>query len=119
MMDLVLSRFAADQTLGLVFPADPHLSDWDANRDLAMAVAERMGISPLPPFFDFPIGGMFWARSAALQPLFDLRLDWGDYPDEPIPEDATILHAIERLWPFVARKAGYEYATTHVPGVTW
>ena len=73
----------------------------------------------MPPFFDFPIGTMFWARSAALKPLFDLKLARDDYPPEPIPYDGTILHAIERLLPFVAQHAGYRVATTHVPGVTW
>lgn len=118
MMDLILSRFVADDHLGLVFPDDPHLCDWDDNRALASDLAARMGMAvPLPPFFDFPIGTMFWARPAALGPLLQLGLSWIDYPAEPVPIDGTILHAIERLLPFAARHAGYRYATTHVPGV--
>ncbi len=62
---------------------------------------------------------MFWARSAALAPLFKLGIDWDSYPKEPAPIDGTILHALERMLPFVAQHAGYRYATTHVPGVTW
>jgi glycosyltransferase involved in cell wall biosynthesis len=120
MMDVIIDRFATDEKLGIVFAADPHMSDWDSNRDLATALAERMGIEePLPPFFDFPIGSMYWARSEALKPLFELKLRWEDYPEEPLPEDGTIVHAIERLLPFATRRAGYECATTHVPGVTW
>jgi glycosyltransferase involved in cell wall biosynthesis len=120
MMDVIVARMAADPTLGLVFPDDPHLCDWRENRENAQALAARMGMTgPLPPFFDFPIGTMFWARSAALKPLFDLKLARDDYPPEPIPYDGTILHAIERLLPFVAQHAGYRVATTHVPGVTW
>jgi glycosyltransferase involved in cell wall biosynthesis len=119
MMDLVLARFVRDAGLGMVFPDDPHLSDWDDNHDIAAGLATRMGMAePLPPFFDFPIGTMFWARTKALQPLLALRLGWSDYPLEPVQEDGTILHAIERLLPFAARQAGYRYATTHVPGVT-
>jgi glycosyltransferase involved in cell wall biosynthesis/SAM-dependent methyltransferase len=120
MMDVIVDSFAADEKLGLVFAADPHVSDWDSNLELATALAGRMGIEePLPPFFDFPIGSMFWARSKALKPLFELKLQWEDYPEEPLPEDGTILHAIERLLPFAARRAGYGFAATHVPGVTW
>jgi lipopolysaccharide biosynthesis protein len=120
MMDAVIARMAADRTLGLVFPDDPHLCDWRENRDNAQALAARIGMTAaLPPFFDFPVGTMFWARSAALKPLFDLKLAWDDYPPEPLPYDGTILHAIERLLPFVAQHAGYRVATTHVPGVTW
>ena len=120
MMDVIIARMAADETLGLVFPDDPHLCDWRENRANAERLAARMGITAaLPPFFDFPIGTMFWARSAALKPLFDLKLTWEDYPPEPVAYDGTILHAIERLLPFVAQHAGYRFATTHVPGVTW
>ena len=53
----------------------------------------------------------------ALAPLLELGLDWDDYPEEPVPIDCTILHALERLIPFVAAKAGYRFATTHIKGV--
>jgi glycosyltransferase involved in cell wall biosynthesis len=120
MMDVVIARMMQDPMLGLVFPEDPHLSDWDHNLPIAEQLARRMGIRlPLQPFFDFPVGTMFWARTAALAPLFGLGLAWDDYPQEPVPIDGTILHALERLLPFVARHTGYGYATTHVPGVTW
>lgn len=120
MMDIVLDRFAKDPRLGLVFPDDPHLSAWDKNLEIAEGLAERMGIrAPLPPFFNFPLGTMFWARSEALAPLFELGLGWSDYPAEPVPIDGTIMHALERLLPFVIQHQAYKYATTHVPGVTW
>jgi glycosyltransferase involved in cell wall biosynthesis len=119
MMDLVLERLVDDDRIGIVFPNDPHLSDWDDNRDLAEMVAKRLGIhEPLPPFFEFPIGTMFWARAQALKLLFDLKLGWNDYPEEPLPDDGTILHALERLLPFLVRHAGYRVVMTHVPGVT-
>ena len=120
MMDIVLDRMAKDARLGLVFPDDPHLSDWDDNRDIAERLAQRMGIrAQLPPFFNFPLGTMFWARTQALAPLFELGLDWSDYPDGT--------RADRRDGPARARAAasvrgsaqGYKYATTHVPGVTW
>jgi glycosyltransferase involved in cell wall biosynthesis len=120
MMDIVIERLAADESLGLVFADDPHLVEWNTNREIGERLAARMGITaPLPPFFDFPIGTMFWARTGALNPLFDLKLGWDDYPQEPLPYDGTVLHALERLLPFVAHHAGYRFATTHVPGVTW
>jgi lipopolysaccharide biosynthesis protein len=88
-------------------------------RDVAERIARRIGMSAtLPPFFDFPAGTMLWARTAALKPLFDLKLGWDDYPSEPVPYDGTTLHAIERLLPFLALHAGYRFATTHMPGVT-
>ena len=120
MVDIVIDYFAQNEQCGIVFPEDPHLSGWDANLDNAHNLAQRMGITePLPPFFDFPIGTMFWARPQALAPLFGLNLAWDDYPEEPAPYDGTILHTIERMLPFAARRAGYSYALTSVPGVTW
>jgi lipopolysaccharide biosynthesis protein len=120
MMDVILARLSRDPELGLIFPDDPHLSEWDKNLAIAQELARRMGMhAPLPPFFDFPIGTMFWARSSALASLFKLGLTWDDYPKEPAPIDGTILHALERLLPSVVQHAGFRYATTQVPGVTW
>lgn len=119
MADAILTAFASNSNLGLVFAEDPHVSDWDDNRQIASCLAARAGIEPssLEPFFDFPNGTMFWARSRALAPLLGLELDWADYPEEPLPEDGTILHALERLLPFSAATMGLSFATTHVPGV--
>lgn len=120
MMDTVLDCLATDDSIGLVFADDPHLSDWDLNRQIAEDLARRMGTTePLPPFFDFPLGTMFWVRPCALEPLLRLNFQWDGYPVEPVPIDGTMLHAIERLLPFAARQAGYRYATTYVPGMTW
>jgi len=120
MMDIVIERLAADDRLGLVFPDSPQLPCWDGNREIAEQLARRVGMAAdLPTFFDFPAGTMFWARTAALKPLFDVKLEWEDYPTEPVTSDGTILHAIERLLPLVAQHAGYRFATTHIPGVTW
>lgn len=120
MMDLVLSHFMRDEGLGLLFAEEPRLIGWDENHAIAGELATRCGLTtPLPPFFDFPVGTMFWMRSNALAPLIELKLDWSDYPEEPIAMDGTLLHAIERLVPFAARKAGFTYATLHIPGLIW
>ena len=120
MVDVVLECFDRDPELGIVFAEDPTLSDWDDNLELASELATRMKLSEgLPPFFDFPGGTMFWARPRALAPLFALKLSWEDFPEEPVFEDGTILHAVERLLPFVVRQAGYRFLTVRVPGVTW
>ena len=104
---------------GLIFPEEPHLCDWDDNLAIAKELANRAGLpAPLPPFFEFPVGTMFWARPKALAPLLELELDWDDYPEEPLANDGTILHALERLLAFAAQKQGFTYATVHIPGIT-
>ena len=63
------------------------------------------------PFDEFPVapyGDMFWVRGKAMKPLFNK--DWSydtDIPSEPIDTDGTILHAIERIIPFIAQSSGY------------
>ncbi|MBS0576104.1 MAG: glycosyltransferase [Proteobacteria bacterium] len=118
MADAVIAAMAADASLGLVFPDDPNVVGWGANRPCAQQLAARLQLGELPRQFNFPVGTMFWARAAALRPLFDLRLDWQDYPPEPLPYDGSMLHAIERLLPLVAARAGLRCAVTWVPGVT-
>lgn len=119
MMDVIANNFEADQRLGLVFPDDPHVVGWWSNKERAEALAKKMGLTQdLPQAFEFPVGTMFWCRPAALRPLFELGLTWEDYPAEPLPNDGTILHAIERLLPLVALNEGYRVAATYVPGVT-
>jgi lipopolysaccharide biosynthesis protein len=120
MLDLAAAVFASKPTVGLLMAEDPHLVGWNENREIAENLAVKMGIStPLPDFFDFPLGTMFWCRPDALRPLFRLSLGWEDYPSEPVPYDGTILHAIERLLPFVVKKAGYDVAGLRVPGTNW
>ena len=117
-MDAAFAAFEQDDDLGLIYPADPHLSDWDGNREHAERLIARMGLdTALPAFFNFPIGTMFWARPRALQPLLDLKLDWSDYPGEPLPYDGTMLHALERLIGLVPLGRGFTDAVMHLPGI--
>ncbi len=119
MIDVVLERLEKDPELGLVFPDDPHVIGWMGNREIAMSLMHRMKLCGELPvrFINFPIGTMFWARTRALKPLFELKLDWPDYPKEPVPDDGTMLHAIERLLPVIAEKSGFKVAVTQVKGV--
>jgi hypothetical protein len=119
MSDVILGKFERNPRLGLVFPDDPHVIGWTENKPAAEKLAASMGFpAPLPSSINFPVGTMFWARPEALAALFDLDLAWDDYPVEPVAYDGTMLHAIERLLPMIARHAGYECAVTHVPGVS-
>ena len=115
MMDLILQSFADDPDLGLVFPSDPHL--WPVGDTRALkCLAGRLGLdAAIPQQLFYPLGTMFWARTAALAPLFELGLSWKLCPPEPLAYDSTILHAIERLVTSVARRRGFQIAATHVP----
>jgi glycosyltransferase involved in cell wall biosynthesis len=118
MMDLALHRMQTHEKIGLIYPDDPNLIGWTRNMRVAEGVAQRMGHSSLPRAINFPIGTMFWMRAAALKPFIDLGLDWSDYPSEPLPEDGTILHALERLFGVVPVLDGWESVVSNIRGVT-
>lgn len=118
MLDRTLQAFIENPSLGLVFPSDPNILSWGKNQKLALDISERLGINELPEEFDFPIGTMFWMRSDVLKPFVLLGLKWSDYPREPISDDGTILHALERLFGIVPSSLQFDVAVTCVKGIT-
>lgn len=54
-----------------------------------------------------PYGTMFWFRPKAFKKLLEKEWKYEDFPEEPNKIDGTILHAVERAYPFVAQDAGY------------
>ena len=118
--DAVLPLFQQDAKLGLVFAEDRHCVGWNRNRDIATALAARMTPAPtLPEWPIFPIGAMFWARPAALAPLWALGLGTAEFPAEPAPYDGTALHALERMLPAVCESTGHGWCTVYREGAGW
>ena len=74
-----------------------------------------------------PLGTMFWVRGKAFLPIF--RYDWKhtDFPPEPNKSFGTILHGIERFYPFAVQEAGYlvgtvspiEYTKVYLDNMYW
>ncbi|MBB3770086.1 hypothetical protein FHS55_000672 [Angulomicrobium tetraedrale] len=120
MLDAILARFASDPTVGLAYPEDGHVLDWGRNAAIIAKLRADLDLGePMTAYVDFPIGNMFAARPAALAPVLALKLDWSDYPPEPVPDDGTLLHALERILPLAVRKAGYRAVGVRVPGTDW
>ena len=118
MIDKVLLSMQKDPSLGLVFPDDPNCCDWGKNLPFARDLATKIGIELLENQFNFPVGTMFWARSAAFNDFIKLKLNWDDFPVEPLPIDGTLLHAIERMIPFAVRNQVYKYMLTNISGIS-
>jgi glycosyltransferase involved in cell wall biosynthesis/SAM-dependent methyltransferase len=118
MLDLILYSMSSNPAIGIVFPDDPHVVSWTANRKHADELATRMRWGELPEQFNFPIGSMFWMRSAMLKRFVELNLALGEYSPEPLPSDGTMVHAIERLLGIAPATMGMTCAVTNVRGIT-
>lgn len=127
----IIELFAANERLGIAMPPEPNHGiffqciggEWGNNYELAKDLKKQlnlkvpMDISKRPVA---PLGTMFWFRPKALKKLFEIDWKYEDFPEEPIKEDGTLLHAIERIYPFVVQDAGFypaiimnsQYATT-------
>ncbi|MEQ8436764.1 MAG: rhamnan synthesis F family protein [Ilumatobacter fluminis] len=122
----ILSAFADDPTTGVVqapaFPALPVWANhWLANSGRGRQLLERMGLDPAlgRGYVDYPVGGMFWARSAALRPLYDLGLTLDDFEPEAGQTDRTLAHTLERLVSWSAVAAGLQYVEFDADTGTW
>jgi FMN phosphatase YigB (HAD superfamily) len=106
----IFGMFEANPALGIVYPenyADVPLwgHTWLSNADWGRELSGRLGFSIDPTaYIDYPAGSMFWARTRALRPLFELGLRTDSFPLEQGQTDGTLQHAIERLLCFVARQ---------------
>jgi len=119
MMDAILAKINSDPSIGIIYPDDPSCFGWEGNFRYGKQLLEKMGFeSPnQDASMNFPVGTMFWARTAALKPLLELNLKWEDYPEEPIPIDGSMLHALERIIGMVPGMTGFQTVVTHVPGM--
>ena len=114
----LLGIFERHPDVGLVFAEDRLSSGWAGNRDEANALRNRLGINvELDDYPIYPIGTMFWARTSALAPLIASPLMTKDFPPEPLPDDGTSLHALERIIPAIVKAAGSGWCTVRKNGV--
>ncbi len=83
---------------------------WYRNYDNTLRLAKRIGLACLPDDRESPVsvGTAFWCRTKALEKLFSAGWTYEDFPEEPMPDDGTVSHAIERILPYAAQDAGYK-----------
>lgn len=114
----VVNLFSDNKRLGILSPPAPHHADyyftqgndWGPNYSLTKKMYEILSLdvpisSKKRPIA--PLGTCFWFRARAMRKLFDMEWEYDDFPPEPNNVDGTILHAIERIYPFVTADAGF------------
>jgi glycosyltransferase involved in cell wall biosynthesis len=121
----IIYNFEQHSNLGIIYPlAYPYLSHiglgkgWghvtskEKNRLLAKAYFPELEEEKLVDDIAFPLGSMFWFRPQALDLLREKQIDTDHFTEENEQIDATLAHAIERLFTTIAEKAGYFSKTT-------
>lgn len=114
----IIKEFDSNSSLGLVVPPRvyhgnyfyPYINNyWNDNFEVVLKLLDKMNIkTPINKNYSpMSIGTCFWAKYDALKPLFDLNLDYEDFPKEPLPVDGTISHALERIFGYVAASRKY------------
>lgn len=113
----IFNAFLTNEKLGVVFPQTFHAVknnlEWGSNRQIALRAIGSLGMQvDLPMEIVFPAGNMLWFRPKSVRQLFspDVPTFHSEGDDEKI--DGTIMHAVERLWPYVAESNGFETMVT-------
>lgn len=114
----VLSVLEQNPGIGLLVPPSPMgeyirayysdswLSNFKCTRELARRMNLECDLDPAKP--PLTLGTAFWAKTAALKKLFEMDWKYEDFDEEPLRNDGTISHAIERILAYVAQDAGYK-----------
>lgn len=114
----VIHTFEGNPRMGIIMPSPPNHAgyfftlglEWGVNFDITRKLANKLGIN-VPISSDkepiTPIGSFFWARTDAIKKIIDYPWEYEDFPEEPIYDDGTILHAIERIYGYASQDMGY------------
>lgn len=113
----IIDTMEADRSLGLLVPPEPFHSGiidnadrrWRKDFSWAIELTRKLGIKVCLDEKKNPVtlGTAFWCKSKALKALFNYDFVYEDFPDEPMPIDGTICHALERILGYIAQYEGY------------
>jgi glycosyltransferase involved in cell wall biosynthesis len=94
------------KNVGLVTAFDPYIVGWDDAARL-LPRFERRFPHPLPehPVL-FPVGNMFWIKTGVVRQMQKIFGETYPWPNEPIANDGTEYHLMERLWPAATKMSG-------------
>lgn len=106
---------------GLLLPPKPmgiykdsmYTNPWDNDYDNVVQLARTINMNIEIDKKDtesVSLGSAFWCQTKALGKLFAHNWTYEEFPEEPMPDDGTISHAIERIFGFVTADAGYKTA---------
>lgn len=109
----VLNHFNDNPKSGMYYPTSfwmmpDWVNHWLKNKPAAQKLAKEWDIELTDDFLAYPAGGMFWARPEALKQLLNKEYNYDEFPSEPLPNDGSELHALERMLGLLVEKNGYK-----------
>ena len=132
----VIFTLKSKETIGLLTP--PNILEkrtcyfykkmWGDNLYNTQILADELGLSikPIENDSTITLGTVFWAKTSALKKMLIKEWKYEDFISEPLPDDGTLSHAIERIFPYVVIDAGYEigwvmhqeYASVYIENIS-
>ncbi|WP_413694100.1 rhamnan synthesis F family protein [Psychromonas sp. KJ10-2] len=108
-----ITHMAKDEKCGIYYPTSfmmmpDWVNHWLKNKPFKSKYFDEWDITDHSEFIAYPVGGMFWAKPAALKQLLDKEYQYEDFPAEPLPNDGSELHALERTIGLLAERNGYK-----------
>lgn len=117
----IISVFEGNSKIGILTPplylgefvTSEYINQWGLDYPYIVELFERTDVKTIPSYNSFikSFGTVFWARTDAIKKLLNYKWKYEDFDEEPLPDDGTLSHAIERSICFYAEDAGYESHT--------
>lgn len=117
----IMTLFKTHCDIGLMIPPEIidlrskswYMNCWCEDFEHTAQLAHQLELNSnldekVPPI---SLGTCFWCRSVSLKKLWKKDWTYESFNEEPLPNDGTISHAIERIFPYVAQDAGYKTVT--------
>lgn len=114
----IIYTFSKKENIGVLVPPPPLSShyttacrnSWTNNYEGMKELAGQLGLicdldkekSPIT------IGTAFWVKVSAVRKLFERKWQYTDFPPEPLANDGTISHVIERSFAYISQDAGFD-----------
>lgn len=120
----ILQYMNYNKEIGMLCPMEPidvyvENNFWGENYNNTIELAKKIGINTagiVKEKSPISLGTVFWAKTKALEKLLAYDWKYSDFVEEPMPDDGTISHAVERILPYVAQDAGFEVGTVMSKG---
>lgn len=113
----IINELHNDESVGLVYPQTyPRWSfheDFGGNEAYIKDVCQLLKLEcPEKSSLHFPAGSFYWAKPKAIRKLLEYDWSYDQFPAEPINDDGTIAHGIERLMCHIAKVQGFSSVIT-------